>query len=180
MRLEVESGIGRLSASFGGAWPDVTLAFCSESEPEWLRVPHGCFCQLEALTTMRLRLHRFHPDQPQAAALPSPLELGEHELIAEWLLDLHLVRHPVGTDARLASLLRMLVAHFGIRTADGYRLPFTLGHARLAELICTTRSTVTRQLVVLRQTGQMRLGESPGSLLLVPSFVEEGPERRPR
>lgn len=104
----------------------------------------------------------------------------ERDLIGEWLLDLHLVRHPVGTDARLASLLRLLVARFGIRTTKGYQLPFTLGHARIAELICATRSTVTRQLVVLRQSGQIRQGEASGSLLLAPGFVDQGPELRPR
>ncbi|MEY3750659.1 MAG: hypothetical protein RLZZ11_67 [Cyanobacteriota bacterium] len=180
MRLEVQSGIGRLSASFGDSWPDITLAFCGRSEPEWLHVPKGGICQIEALTTMRLRLHRFHPDQSEAAALPSPMGMGERDLITEWLLDLQLVRYPVGTDTRLASLLRLLVARLGIRMAEGYRLPFSLGHARLAELICATRSTVTRQLMLLRQAGLIQQDEPSGGLLFSPLFVEEGPQPRPR
>jgi hypothetical protein len=180
MRLEVQSGIGRLSASFGDCWPDITLAFCGGSEPEWLHVPQGGFCQIEGLTTMQMCLHRFSPDQPQTGALPSLTVMGERDLIREWLLDLHLVRLPVGTDTRLATLLRLLVDRFGIRTAEGYRLPFSLGHARLAELICATRSTVTRQLVLLRQAGLVRQDESAGGLLLAPRFMEKGPQPRPR
>ena len=129
---------------------------------------------------MQLRLHRANSDLPPVVPVRSPQELAPRDLIAEWLLDLHLVRHPVGTDARLATLLRLLVARFGIRTAEGYRLPFSLGHARLAELICATRSTVTRQLVLLRQAGQIRQDEPAGGLLLTAAFVEEGPELRAR
>jgi CRP-like cAMP-binding protein len=90
------------------------------------------------------------------------------------------VRHPVGTDARLAALLRLLVSRFGIRTAEGYRLPFSLGHTRMAELICATRSTVTRQLMLLSQAGQVRQEDTAGGLLLMPSFVQQGPELRTR
>jgi len=180
LRLDVESGIGRLATSFGEAWPDVTLAFCGGDEPEWLHYPTADFCQLEALTPMQLRLHQIDQGTHQIAAQPSLPGPADRDLISEWLLDLHLVRHPVGTDARLATLLRLLIARFGSRTADGYRLPFTLSHARLAELICATRSTVTRQLVILRQSGKIREEEVDGSLLLMPSFVEEGPELRAR
>lgn len=77
-------------------------------------------------------------------------------------------------------LLRLLVGRFGVRNAAGYRLPFNLSHARLAELICATRSTVTRQLGQLRDTALIRQEDPAGQLLLMPSFVEKGPELRPR
>lgn len=180
VRLEVEAGIGRVSVSFGDAWPDVTLAFCGGVEPEWLQFPDGGLCQIEALTPMRLRVHRGRSAQHHAADLSSSQGFGQRELITEWLLDLHLVRHPVGTDARLAALLRLLVSRFGIRTAEGYRLPFSLGHARMAEMICATRSTVTRQLMLLRQAEQVRQEDTAGGLLLMPSVVQQGPELRTR
>jgi hypothetical protein len=180
IRLEIESGVGRISASFGEAWPDITLAFCSRNEPEWLRFPPGGFSQIEALTEMRLRMHHLTTGQQGPTDRAWPIELSGQELIAEWLLDLHLVRQPIGSDARLAALLRLLVQRFGLRTALGYQLPFTLAHARIAELICATRSTVTRQLVLLRQTGQIMQEEGSGRLLLVPAFVDGGPEPRSR
>jgi len=180
VRLEIETGVGRISASFGEMRPDVTLAFCSPNEPEWLRFPHGGFSQIEALTDMRFRLHHLTTAQRQATDRAWPTELTGQDLIAEWLLDLHLVRQPVGTDARLAALLRLLVLRFGLRTVHGYQLPFALAHARIAELICATRSTVTRQLVLLRQAGQIIQEEGTGSVLLAPAFVDMGPELRPR
>lgn len=180
MRLQIDHGIGRLGASFGETWPDITLAFCGGSEPEWLHVPHGGFYQLEALTPMQLQLDRLPASDPGAALRLSPVALGGRDLLAEWLLDLHLIRHPVGADARLAALLRLLVARFGVRTAEGYQLPFSLGHARLAELINATRSTVTRQLVLLRQKGQIRQDDPAGTLVLMPSFMEGSAAPRPR
>jgi CRP-like cAMP-binding protein len=161
-------------------WPDVTLAFCSRNEPEWLRIPHSGFGQIEALTDMRLRIHHQKTFQLNTIDCALASELSGPDLISEWLLDLHLVRQPVGTDARLAALLRLLVLRFGLRTAQGYQLPFALAHARIAELICATRSTVTRQLVLLRQAGQIIQEEGTGSVLLAPAFVDEGPELRPR
>lgn len=92
----------------------------------------------------------------------------------QWLIALHLVRHPVGTEARLVALFQLLVMQFGIRRSDGYLLPLTIPHSRLAELIGATRSTVTRQINALRQQDELRLWED-GAVLFSDRLIEQKP-----
>jgi CRP-like cAMP-binding protein len=97
-----------------------------------------------------------------------------HDLLMQWLIALHLVRHPVGTEARLVALFQLLVMQFGIRRSDGYLLPFTIPHSRLAELIGAIRSTVTLQINALRQQDELRLWED-GAVLFSDRLIEQKP-----
>lgn len=78
----------------------------------------------------------------------------------------------MGTEARLVALFQLLVMQFGIRRSDGYLLPFTIPHSRLAELIGATRSTVTRQINALRQQGDLQLWED-GAVLFSDRLIEQ-------
>ena len=69
---------------------------------------------------------------------------------------LHVVRHPVKADERLFNLLKLLVYRLGRRTKEGCTLSFLLSHSRLAEIIGTTRSTVSRSMAKLRKTDPSR------------------------
>jgi hypothetical protein len=97
LKLSVHEGIGRIAAGFsqpgGRSWRDVTLAFTASGDCPWLCLPPTSSCLLEAQTPLRCELEPAHQCPPN------------HDLIREWLLDLHLVRHPVGADLRLRSLL---------------------------------------------------------------------------
>jgi hypothetical protein len=168
VRLVFQWGVARLSVSFGDSFPDITLAFCGTPGASWLRLPEGISCLLEALTDSVLELH--YADH-------CPVE---QDLVEQWLLDLHLVRHPVGAEARLVALLQLLVSRFGIRRGDGYLLPIALGHARLAELIGATRSTVTRQLNLLRQHDDLQVIEPDGTFLLSTRLMEGSTTPWPR
>jgi hypothetical protein len=161
----VQEGIGRIAAGFsqpgGRRCSDVTLAFTASGDCPWLCLPAASSCLLEAQTPLRCEL------QPVAHCPVTP------DLISDWLLELHLVRHPVGADLRLRSLLQLLVQRFGRRCAHGYQLPLALGHARLAELIGSTRSTVTRQISQLRHQGLLSSEAGGETLLLTPELVEQ-------
>ncbi|MGB5135378.1 MAG: helix-turn-helix domain-containing protein [Prochlorococcaceae cyanobacterium] len=165
LQLTVHDGIGRIAASFsqpgGRRWNDVTLAFAAREERPWLRLPASTGCLLEAQTPLRCDLQ------------PLPHCPASHDLISDWLLELHLVRHPVGADLRLRSLLQLLVQRFGRRGGAGYHLPLALGHARLAELIGSTGSTVTRQISQLRQRNLLQPLSGGDALLLHPALVED-------
>ncbi|HGY5553589.1 MAG TPA: helix-turn-helix domain-containing protein [Prochlorococcus sp.] len=152
--------MARLSGCFGDHLSDVTLAFCGDAEAGWLRLPYDNTFLLEALTNSSLELQ--YSDR-----LPI-----EQDLLWKWLFDLHLVRHPVGAEARLITLFQLLVNRFGIRRGDGYLLPIPLGHARIAELIGATRSTVTRQISQLRKLNHLQLIEPDGIFLLSAPLVE--------
>jgi hypothetical protein len=154
--------VARLAVGFDGQFQDVTLAFCGDPEGQWLRLPQGVMLMLEAVSPCSLRLHY---------AEHCPVH---HDLLMQWLIALHLVRHPVGTEARLVALFQLLVMQFGIRRRDGYLLPFTIPHSRLAELIGATRSTVTRQINALRQQGDLRISSDDG-LMFGDSLIEDNP-----
>ena len=168
VRLRFSEGVARLACSFGELFPDITLAFCGEQEVKWLSLPFQNNFILEAMSCSSLELQ--YQDHC----------LLEQDLIWEWLFDLHLVRHPVGAEARVAALLQLLVNRFGIRRSDGYLLPFALGHARMAELIGATRSTVTRQITLLRQQSDLSVCEASGRFVLSARVIETMPTPRPR
>ena len=160
MNLSFIKGVARLSGSFGSHFSDITLAFCGDPEDNWIKLPEETHLLLEALTCSSIKLQYFDSCPAQ------------HDLMWQWLFDLHLVRHPVGADARLIALLQLLVNRFGIRRGDGYFLPFPLGHARMAELIGATRSTVTRQITILRQQKDLHLNDPEGNFLLSARLIE--------
>jgi hypothetical protein len=162
VQIACEQGVARLAVCFDQHYPEVTLAFCGDREGQWLRLPQGVMLMLEAVAPCQLRL-RYAEHCPV-----------HHDLLMQWLIALHLVRHPVGTEARLVALFQLLVMHFGIRRGDGYLLPFAMAHSRLAELIGATRSTVTRQINGLRQQGELSVAES-GGLLFSDSLIEHKP-----
>ncbi|KZR71940.1 hypothetical protein PMIT1318_01748 [Prochlorococcus marinus str. MIT 1318] len=163
VRLFFQQGIARISGSFGDHFPDITLAFCGDSESSWLRLPDGSNFLLEALTNSSIGLH-YADNCPK-----------DQDLLWDWLFDFHLVRHPVGAEARLVALLKLLIGRFGIRRSEGYELPFPLGHARMAELIGATRSTVTRQITLFRNKNDLQLIEPGGTFLLSARLIESTP-----
>jgi hypothetical protein len=162
VRIACEQGVARVAAGFNENFPEMTLAFCGDPEGQWLRLPQGVILMLEAVIPCSLRL-QYEEHCPV-----------HNDLLMQWLIALHLVRHPVGTEARLVALFQLLVMHFGIRRSDGYLLPFAISHSRLAELIGATRSTVTRQINALRQQGDLQV-IAGSSLLFSDGLIEQKP-----
>lgn len=159
LQLCVQKGIGRVSAQHGLSLADVSLAFCSTAETAFLWLQPSSVWLLEALTPMELQVEVIETT-PEGA-----------DLIAEWQWHLHLARHPVGAKQRVVNLLRLMIFQFGLRVPQGYRLPFALGHGRIAELIGVTRSTVTRQFTVLRQNRLLQV-DQVGNLLVSAELIE--------
>ena len=114
---------------------DVTLALFSAGSPAVIRIPTGCTLHFEALAESCFTLKEDTGNRPT-------------EDLSQWLINLYLVRQLVGAEARLIALFQLLVEEFGFRHKETYSLPFWLSHARLAEMISTSRGTVTRQLLI--------------------------------
>jgi hypothetical protein len=158
--LLITQGFCRISACMGDDHDDLTLAIAGPGEPNLLRIPAEMSFMVEAVTASSLTLQYL-------TSCPS-----EVDLIYTWLLQLHHVRHSLGAEARLIRLLQLLVNQFGIREATLYRLPLCLAHARLAEMICSTRSTVTRQLAQLKRSGDVRPCDTGQAWLFSAGFME--------
>jgi CRP-like cAMP-binding protein len=160
-RLAMAAGVVRLSASFPQTLSDVTLAFSGPYQPELLRLDRHRPYLLEAITDVEFTLS-YGCEGSEAM-----------DLISCWLLRFHLIRHHLAADQRINQLLCDLTQEFGLRTPEGYRLPFLLAHARVAEVVGSTRSTVTRQLMRLRDDGYLRTEESKRQMTFTDSFCAE-------
>ena len=153
--IKIMDGFLRLSAHHGDKTPEATLALMSPIEGGRLLYPQSCNLQLEALTESTFTI-QYGQDSINE----------QDDFLTEWLIALHLARHPVNAEERLLNLLKLLVYRLGRRTRDGCTLNFLLSHARLAEIIGATRSTVSRAMGKLRQNGSIPIEESKGLLTI--------------
>ena len=162
LELTIHTGVLRVGANFNFDNSDVTLALLSAGSPVRIKTPAGCSLQFEALTESSFSLTE------DAAAKPT-------DDLNQWLIHLHLVRQLIGAEARLIALFQLLVEEFGFRHKDTYSLPFWLSHARLAEIISTSRGTVTRQITYLRKNMDLSLDTDQGSLIISSRLMELRP-----
>ena len=64
------------------------------------------------------------------------------------------------------KFFRLMTTKLGKRTREGLLLEHTLSHARIAEIIGSTRSTVSRTISTLRKTQQIYIDELKGQIIL--------------
>ena len=161
--LVIHSGILRVAGHFPAANSDVTLAIVSAGNSLQLSKPRGCSAlRLEAITACQLSF--------QAGE-----QADSTEAINHWLIHLHLVRQLIRSESRLIALLQLLIEEFGFRHRETYSLPFWLSHARLAEMIAASRSTVTRQLQALREQNDVFLSASSGGFVVSNRLMQLSP-----
>ena len=67
-----------------------------------------------------------------------------------WLLILCMIKSSTQIEIRICRLIAILVFSFGRRNKESYTLPFELSHSQIALLVGCTRSTVTRQIGIMR------------------------------
>ena len=162
VELNIQSGVLRVGGNFNFDNSDVTLALFSTRKPAVITIPHGCLLHLEALTESTFSITEATSAEPT-------------QDLNQWLINLHLVRQPIGAEARLIALFQLLVEEFGFRHKDTYSLPFWLSHARLAEIISTSRGTVTRQITYLRKSMDLSLDADQGCLIISSRLMEMRP-----
>ena len=63
-------------------------------------------------------------------------------------------------------LFELLCQRLGKRAIDGYLLEFLLPHARIAEIIGATRSTVSRSIGGLKRSEQISIDEMRKELII--------------
>ena len=162
LELQVQSGVLRAGGNFDFDNSDVTLALFSTGSPAVIKVPKDCTLHFEALTE-------------SCFSLKEDANSRSTEDLNQWLIKLHLVRQLIGAEARLIALFQLLVEEFGFRHKETYSLPFWLSHARLAEMISTSRGTVTRQITYLRKSRDLSIDSDQGSLIISSRLMELRP-----
>ena len=149
-----EHGIIRLSTVENESNPEITVALMSSLDDCKFCHPGSEHIQIEAITDCFIKINNGHKDLA-----------ANDDFLQEWIFQLYKVRHPIKSEDRLKSLLRLLIIRLGKRTPEGYKLQFLLSHSRLAEMIGTTRSTVSRSLGALRSKGIISIDEMKEELI---------------
>lgn len=160
MSIEIMEGVLRLSTVEMDGISDVTLALMSPIETGVFRHPTSRQLQIEAITDSYLEI--FYEVQQN---------INEEDFLSNWLMELHLIRHPAKAEERLKALLQLLIERFGKRTLEGFKLEFLLPHARIAEIIGTTRSTVSRSLSGMRKKNFIQIDELKGTLIMDEKYI---------
>ena len=155
MRINVQSGVLRISSTPTERSEEITLAMSSKYEQGAFQHPEGFNLQVEAMSEAS-----FWIDYQQIGANQ------EKDFLSDWILQLHWVRHPIKTEDRLMRLFELLCQRLGKRVIDGYLLEFLLPHARIAEIIGATRSTVSRSIGGLKRSEQIAIDEMRKELII--------------
>ena len=155
IEITVKSGIIRIAANQSKNAEDITLAFACRSDIFKFHYPGDLEITIEAIT-----------DTTYFAETTNKIESNISDSIVDWIIQLHIVRHETNLENRLMKFFRLQARKLGKRTPEGLLLEHTLSHARIAEIVGSTRSTVSRTISTLRKTQQIYIDELRGHIIL--------------
>ena len=155
IEIKVKTGVIRIAANQSNNIEDITLAFACKAEIFKFHYPADLDITIEAIT-----------DTTYLVESISKIESETTDAIIDWIIQLHIVRHEANLERRLMKFFELLMSKLGKRTSDGLLLEHTLSHARIAEIIGSTRSTVSRTISTLRKTQQIYIDELKGQIIL--------------
>ena len=155
IEITVKSGIIRIAAKQSKNTEDITLAFACKVDTFKFHYPEGLEITIEAITNTTYFVES-----------KKEIESKNSDAIMDWIIQLHIVRHEANLERRLMKFFELLMSKLGKRTSDGLLLEHTLSHARIAEIIGSTRSTVSRTISTLRKTQQIYIDELKGQIIL--------------
>ena len=148
-------GIIRLSTVENENHPEITVALMSSLDDCKFSHPDSQNLQIEAITDCIIKINN-----------EQKAHTSNEDFLQQWIFRLYTVRHPIKSEDRLKSLLKLLITRLGKRTAEGYKIQFLLSHSRLAEMIGATRSTVSRSLGALKDKGIISIDEMREELVI--------------
>ena len=155
IEITVKSGVIRIAVKQFNNAENITLAFACRADLFKFNYPGGLEITIEAIT-----------DTTYLVESISKIESDTRDAIMDWIIQLHIVRHETNLENRLMKFFRLLTTKLGKRTSEGLLLDLTLSHARIAEIVGSTRSTVSRTISILRKTKQIYIDELKGQIIL--------------
>ena len=153
--ITVKSGVIRIAGNQLNNAKDITLAFACRADAFKFHYPEDLEITIEAITDTTYIVESIEKKGSDTS-----------DAIMEWIIQLHIVRHETNLENRLMKFFRLLITRLGKRTSEGLLLEHTLPHARIAEIIGSTRSTVSRTISTLRKSKQIYIDELKGQILL--------------
>ena len=155
IEITVKNGVIRIAAKQSNSAEDITLAFACRADIFKFHHPGNLDITIEAIT-----------DTTYMVESISKMESDTSDAIIEWIIQLHIVRHETNLEKRLMKFFRLMTTKLGKRTSEGLLLEHTLPHARIAEIVGSTRSTVSRTISALRKSQQIYIDELKGEIIL--------------
>ena len=155
IEITVKSGVIRIAVNQPKNAEDITLAFACRSDSFKFHYPGDLEIRIEAIT-----------DTTYLVEPISKIESYTSDALMDWIIQLHIVRHETNLENRLMKFFILLTTKLGKRTSEGLLLEHTLSHARIAEIVGSTRSTVSRTISTLRKTQQIYIDELKGQIIL--------------
>ena len=155
IEIIVESGVIRIAASQPQNEEDITLAFTCRTDIFKFQYPRDLEITIQAVT-----------DTTYFVESRNRTESKTSDAIMDWIIQLHIVRNEANLESRLMKFYELLMTRLGKRTPEGLLLEHTLSHARIAEIVGSTRSTVSRTISALRKSKQIYIDELKSQIIL--------------
>ena len=155
IEITVESGVIRIAAIQSKNAEDITLAFTCRTDIFKFHYPRDLEITIQAIT-----------DTTYFVESRKKTESNTSDAIMDWIIQLHIVRNEANLESRLMKFFELLITRLGKRTPEGLLLEHTLPHARIAEIVGSTRSTVSRTISALRKSEQIYIDELKSQIIL--------------
>ncbi|MCB4388689.1 helix-turn-helix domain-containing protein [Synechococcus sp. MU1617] len=157
IEIIVKGGAIRIAANQYKNAEDMTLAFACRADIFKFQYPRDLEITIEAVA-----------DTTCFVKSRSKTKSNTSDSIMDWIIQLHIVRHEANLERRLMKFFELLMHRLGKRTSEGLLLEHTLPHARIAEIVGSTRSTVSRTISKLRKNQQIYIDELKNQMILPP------------
>ena len=155
IEITVKSGVIRIAANQPKKRDDITLAFTCRTDVCKFHYPSDLEITIEAIT-----------DTTYIVESGNRTNSNTSDAIMDWIIQLHIVRHEANLESRLMKFFVLLMTRLGKRTSEGLLLEHTLSHARIAEIVGSTRSSVSRTISALRKSKQIYIDELKSQIIL--------------
>ena len=155
IEITVKSGVIRIAAIQSKNAEDITLAFTCRTDIFKFHYPRDLEITIQAIT-----------DTTYFVESRKKTESNTSDAIMDWIIQLHIVRNEANLESRLMKFFELLITRLGKRTPEGLLLEHTLPHARIAEIVGSTRSTVSRTMSALRKSEQIYIDELKNQIIL--------------
>ena len=155
IEITVKNGVIRIAANQPKKKEDITLAFTCRTDVFKFHYPRDLEITIQAIT-----------DTTYFVKSENRTKSNTNDAIMDWIIQLHIVRNEANLESRLMKFFKLLMTRLGKRTPEGLLLEHTLSHARIAEIIGSTRSTVSRTISALRKSRQIYIDELKSQIIL--------------
>ena len=155
IEIEVKRGVIRIAGKLSNRAEELTLAFACRADVFKFQYPADLEITIEAIT-----------DATYLIESKSETDFKSRDAIADWIIQLHIVRCETKLERRVMRLFELMMVRLGKRTSKGLILEHTLSHARIAEIVGSTRSTVSRTISSLRRNEKIYIDELKNQIFI--------------